>query len=39
VTIRYPDDIYFPPVEEAVEALKTAQPINSFVAGRIIKLK
>lgn len=34
VTIRYPDDFYFPSVEEAVGALKTAQLINSFVAGK-----
>ncbi|MDD5482568.1 MAG: HEPN domain-containing protein [Kiritimatiellae bacterium] len=35
VTIRYPDDFYFPSVEEAVGALKTAQLINAFVAGKI----
>ena len=35
VTVRYPDDFYFPSVEEAVGALKTAQLINAFVAGKI----
>lgn len=35
VTIRYPDDFYFPSVEEAVGALKTAQLINAFVVGKI----
>lgn len=35
VTVRYPDDFYFPPVREAVDALKTAQLINAFVAGKI----
>ena len=35
VTVRYPDDFYCPSVEEAVCALKTAQLINAFVAGKI----
>ena len=35
VTVRYPDDFYVPSVEEAVGALKTAQLINAFVAGKI----
>jgi HEPN domain-containing protein len=35
VTVRYPDNFYFPSVEEAVCALKTAQLINAFVAAKI----
>lgn len=35
VTIRYPDDSYFPPVDEAIDALKAARLINSFVAEKI----
>ena len=30
VTVRYPDDFYFPPVPEALEAFKKAKLINKF---------
>lgn len=35
ITVRHPDDFYFPAIEEAIDALKTARLINAFVAGKI----
>ena len=35
VEIRYPDDFYFPPVEEAEEAVRLARTVRDFVLRKL----
>jgi uncharacterized protein YecE (DUF72 family) len=37
VEIRYPDEFYFPSLEEAKEAIKIAEEVKSFVIEKLNK--
>jgi HEPN domain-containing protein len=37
VEIRYPDELYFPSLEEAKEAIKIAEEVKSFVIEKLNK--